>query len=289
MAFYGATEGHFTGMSFATSTQRSLLKLKYSLATYDIQRPLSEVINGLNDFQPDILMGYASSLAMLAQRQASGELKISPRWVQSSGEVLTEADWELIESTFGVPLFNVYSCSEHLIMGYGTRQFGGTYLFEDDLIFELDTEHTLVTNLFNYTLPLVRYRMDDILERQENGQQIYPYTKIKNIAGRRENIPYFINNRGEEDFISPHVITEFHVRNVCRYQFEAVDKAKCIFRVCLEKGLSAQGEEETIREVQARLGQIFEKKGMTNVSRRVEVVDELLPDPKTGKFRVILV
>jgi phenylacetate-CoA ligase len=289
MAFYGATEGHFTGVTFAASAQRSILKLKYSVATYDINRPIAEVIDGLNAFQPDILMGYASSLAILAQRQARGELNISPRWIESSGEVITSADWELIESTFGVPLFNVYASTEHLLMGMGSRRFGGTYLFEDELIFELAPNHTLITNLFNYTLPLVRYRMDDILERQEDSQKIYPFTKIRNIEGRSEYVPHFINSRGEEDFISPHIINEFFVRNVRRFQLEVVDKTNCIFRVCLVSGLSDHERADTVREVEARLGEIFEQKDMANVSRRVEVVDDLLPDHRTGKFRLILV
>lgn len=289
MAFYGAIGGHFTGVTLAASTQRSLLKLKYSAAAFDINRPIAESIAGLNTFQPDILMGYASALAVLAQRQADGELKISPRWIQSSGEVMTSADWDFIESTFGVPLLNVYSCTEHLIMGLGTREFGGTYLFEDDLIFELASDHTLITNLFNYTLPLVRYRMGDILERQEDSQNIYPFTKVKNIAGRSEYVPYFINSRGEDDFISPHVINEFFVKNVRRFQLAVVDKTSCIFQVCLLTGLSDHERANTVREVEDRLGEIFEQKDMSNVSRRIEVVDDLLPDPRTGKFRLILV
>ena len=289
MAFYGATRGHFTGVTLATSTQRSLLKWKYATTSFDVNHPIAEVVEGLNRFQPDILMGYPGSLAILAQRQLRGELKIAPRWLQVSGEVVTAVDWELIESAFGVPLLNVYACTEHLLMGMGTRQLCGIYLFEDELIFELEADHTLISNLFNYTLPLIRYRMDDILERQDGGRDDSPYTVIKNIEGRSETIPHFLNRRGEEDFISPHIINEFLVKHVRRFQLQVLDKISCVFRICLEHGLSEQQVEEVVHEVEVRLGDIFKEKEMDNVSRRVEVVEELLPDPRTGKFRLILV
>lgn len=288
MAFYGATRGHFTGVTLAVSTQRSLVKWKYATTSFDVNRPIAEVVEGLNRFQPDILMGYPSSLAILALRQLRGELKIAPRWLQVSGEVVTATDWELIESAFGVPLLNVYACTEHLLMGMGTRQLGGIYLFEDELIFELEADHTLISNLFNYTLPLIRYRMDDILERQEGGRDYPPYTVVKNIEGHSETIPHFLNRRGEEDFISPHIINEFLVKHVRRFQLQVLDKSRCVFRICLEPGLSEQQREGVVHEVEARLGEIFEEKEMGNVSRRVEVVDELLPDPRTGKFRLII-
>ena len=288
LAFFGATKGHFTGVTFAVTSQRSILKLKYAVAAYDINSPLAAILEGLNAFQPDILMGYPSGLAILAQRQGNGELDISPTVIQSSGEVVTSSDRALIESTFGVPLLNVYSCTEHLIMGLGTREFGGTYLFEDDLIFELMPDHTLITNLFNYTLPLIRYRMDDTLEQQEDSLKIYPFTKLKDIAGRNEHTPFFTNRHGENDFISIGIIGEFIVKNVRRYQLEVVDKTSYIFRVCLDQGLSNIGRANTLRDVETRLDEIFTEKDMTNVSRRIEVVDDLSPDARTGKFRLIV-
>lgn len=289
MAYYGATKGHFTGVSFAASTQRPLVKWKYAMECFDVNRPIAEVIDGLNSFQPDILMGYPSSIAILAQRQLSGELNISPRWLQVSGEVVTETDWAMIESAFGVRLLNVYASTEHLIMGMGSKQMGGITLFEDELIFELESDYTLVTNLFNFTMPLIRYRMDDILERQEESNKGSPYSLIKNIEGRRETIPHFINRHGEDDFISPYIIIELLVKHVRRFQLQVLDKNSCVFRICLEPSLSEQQQEDAVRAVEHRLTEIFEEKDMGNVIRRVDVVDELPPDPRTGKFRLILV
>lgn len=288
LAFFGAANGHFTGVSFAATCRRSILKLKYDVTIHDINSPLKPVLEDLNDFQPDILMGYASGFAILADRQKKGELNISPKWIQSSGEPISASDRELIETTFGAPLLNVYSCTEHLIMGLGKAEYGGIYLFEDDLIFEFEKDHTLITNLFNYTQPLIRYRMDDVLEKMEDPNPIYPFTKIREISGRSEQTPFFVNRHGNEDFIHFQMINEFIVKNVRRFQFEVVDKTSFIFRICLADGLNEEERDQALADVDARLDEIFAEKEMDNVIRKIEVLEDLHPDAKTGKFKLIL-
>jgi phenylacetate-CoA ligase len=288
LAFFAATGGHFAGASLAATCRRSLLKLKYDVEMYEINSPLAPVLESIDAFKPDILMGYSSAIAILAERQQRGEINIAPKWIQSSGEPVSAANREIIETTFGVPVINVYVCTEHMIMGYSLPDFGGMYLFEDDLIFELEPDHTLVTNLFNRTLPLIRYYMSDVLVPLDGRGPHLPFTKVKELAGRSEHIPVFTNRHGDDDFISPFIIVEFLVRNVRRFQLQVIDKSNCVFRVCLEDGLGDDARAETLENVKARLGDIFAEKEMTNVAIDVEAVDELSVDPKTGKFRLIV-
>ncbi len=288
LAFFGATDGHFTGVSFAVTSRWSLLRNLYEVETYSINSPLGSVIEGLNAFKPDILMGYPSALTILAEQQNREQLRISPRYCQCSGEPLRAGDRAIIEATFGVDVINTYACSEHLIMGFGKRDWGGIYLMEDDLMFELTSAHTVITNLFNYTVPLIRYQMNDVLERCDDPKPLFPFIKVKEIAGRRERIPFFTNQNGDEDFISPHVINEFLVRNVRRFQMHVVDKTSCFLRLCLEPGLNEAERERTLMEAQERFAGIFKEKMMANVSTAVQVVDELFVNPKTGKFELIV-
>jgi phenylacetate-CoA ligase len=288
VAFFGATSGHFTGVTIATTARRPVLRRFYEVETFEINAPLRGIVERLNRFQPDILMGYASALALLAERQKRGELAIRPRWMQSSGEPVRPADRAAIEETFGIPLTNIYASTEHLVMGWSRPEFDGMYLLEDDLIFELRPDHTLVTNLFNYTLPLIRYRMSDVLVEKEDPEPRLPFRKVEEIVGRSEQIPIFLNERGEEDFISPHTVNEFLVRDVRRFQLEIRGRAACRFRVALEDGLTEVERRRTLTEVRAELGRIFAEKEMRNVTIEVEEVEDLLPDPRTGKFRLII-
>ena len=90
MALYGATEGHFTGVSIAASSMSPPLHLLHILRCFEINRPIAETIAGMNEYQPDVIGGYATGLRVLAESQLSGELRIRPRGIHSSGEPLLE-------------------------------------------------------------------------------------------------------------------------------------------------------------------------------------------------------
>lgn len=173
-------------------------------------------------------------------------------------------------------------------MGWGHPDFDGMYLLEDDLIFELKPDHTLVTNLFNFTLPLIRYRMNDVLQEKEDPDPMLPFRKVEEIVGRKEHIPFFTNVHGDDDFVSSHTINEFLVPKLRRFQLQVTGKESCIFRVCLDDGLGPDQRDATLREIHTRLGVLFAQKEMQNVDIQVEPVDELLPDARTGKFRLIV-
>jgi phenylacetate-CoA ligase len=50
---------------------------------------MPEVVARLNELQPDALVAYASMIRTLADEQLAGRLRIAPRAVNSSSEVLT--------------------------------------------------------------------------------------------------------------------------------------------------------------------------------------------------------
>ena len=56
---------------------------------FDAASPLPEIVARLNDLQPDVLVAYASMIRILADEQLAGRLRIAPRAVNSSSEVLT--------------------------------------------------------------------------------------------------------------------------------------------------------------------------------------------------------
>ncbi len=114
-------------------------------------------------------------------------------------------------------------------MGMTLPGSDGMYLLEDDLIFEIEADHTCVTNLFNDAMPLIRYRMDDVLVPESNGHNGYPFTKVKDIVGRHEDALVFTNRHGKDDFIHPIVIVELIVSGLNAWQI--VLESKTSFRL----------------------------------------------------------
>ncbi len=160
-AFIGATQGRFAGISMINSAKR-LPIIYQDVLTLDINSPLQDIIDQLNKFKPTVLSGYASILPILAKAQQDGKLKISPQIIDTSAEPLTEVGSQLVASVFKVPIINVYACSEHLIIGIGKEEYEGMYLMEDNFIFEFKEKTTLITNLYNKTMPMIRYEMNDV-------------------------------------------------------------------------------------------------------------------------------
>jgi phenylacetate-coenzyme A ligase PaaK-like adenylate-forming protein len=111
-----------------------------------------------------------------------------PRVIGTGGEAMTLADKAVLEEAFGCPASSGYSCTEHLIMGASTPGGQTMILYDDDLIFEFMEDHSLITNLYNYTLPLIRYRMSDILRPVANST-VSPYIEIESLIGRNELVP----------------------------------------------------------------------------------------------------
>jgi len=85
-----------------TSAQNLLLPTLLLAAT----EPLNSVVRRLNDWQPDLLIVYASMGRILADEQLAGRLKIAPHTVMVGSEVLTAETRRRIEEVWGQRIFN---------------------------------------------------------------------------------------------------------------------------------------------------------------------------------------
>jgi putative adenylate-forming enzyme len=288
IAFLGATTGHFAAVSMVSISMRLVPKLIFKTKTFEINRPIHQIVEQINFFQPDIIIGYATVIKILAEKQIEGVLNVCPSVVESCAEPLSSTDREFIENTFGCRLLNVYGSTEFLHMGISKPEYGGMYLLEDDLIFEIHSDHTCVTNLFNYTMPLIRYRMEDVLIPVHEDDRILPFTKIQEAIGRREYTIVLTNKYGSDDFINPHAIYQYFIRDLRRFQIQLIDKQSFIFRALLNKSINEIQKNKVLREIKSKMHSVLSAKDMENVSFEIEESEDLPVDPRTGKFRLVL-
>ncbi len=287
-AFFGATGGHFAGVSMASMAKRGIFRWLMDVGIYEVNTPLAEVVEHLNAFQPDMLGGYPTALKMLAEKQMEGSLRISPTRMGTSGETLPDSDRRLLAKVFGCGVGNGYGCSEHLLMGYSAADDATMILFDDDFICEFHEDCTVVTNLFNFTLPLIRYHMSDILRPIEGDDSASPYMIVNNVVGRTEIVPKFVNEDGAQDFINPLTIVELFVPGVMRFQMHLLGSTHFQFRVCLDTSLTPEQKNESLVATEKRLKEILAQKRMSNVTFDVVAVDDLPLNPKTRKFQLIV-
>ncbi len=139
---------------------------------FPVTLPLGEIVSGLNDLQPTVLMGYSSFLPRLAQEALAGRLRIAPRRIIAISEPLLSESRQLLEEVWRAPVANGYAMSEGMFTGCCGRSI---HLPDDLCIVEpVDADgrpvrpgevshRILVTNLYNHTQPLIRYEVTDQL------------------------------------------------------------------------------------------------------------------------------
>jgi len=135
--------------------------------------PPAQTVARLNELQPQVLVGYASMLGMLAEEQLAGRLQITPQAVNSASEPLTAEGRALTQRAWQVPPFDVYAATETGGIAAECERHTGMHLFEDLVLPEVvdadgrpvppggSGERLLVTVLFSRTLPLIRYELTD--------------------------------------------------------------------------------------------------------------------------------
>jgi phenylacetate-CoA ligase len=288
IAYYAAVDGHYAGVTLISSFKSFIATLFVELEMFEVNDPLPETLAKLNAFQPDLLIGYTTALKILAAEQRRGALKLGRVInVTTAGEATSPADMALLAETFGCSVVNSYGCSEHLGLGASPPNGNTIVLYDHDLVFEFFPDHSLVTNLFNYTLPLIRYRMADVLRPIPSAEHA-PYLVIESLVGRNELQPTFKNRDGVEDFISPHTINEIFVAGVTRFQLQLTDEDEFRFMICLDPALQHEQRATAAAAVAARLREILARKHMENVRFDVVPVDDLPVNPRTRKFQLIV-
>ena len=161
---------------------------------------LESVVERLNDWQPDILIGYASMARILAEEQLAGRLHIQPSKTFTSSEVLTEETRRRVKLAWGDEPFNQYGATETADIAAEYRNCRHTHLFEDLMMIEVVDEHyrpvpagtygakLLVTTLFSRTQPLIRYELNDSVRLStEPCTSGLPFAMLESIQGRVED------------------------------------------------------------------------------------------------------
>jgi phenylacetate-coenzyme A ligase PaaK-like adenylate-forming protein len=287
VAFYGATGGHFAGVTSVASLQQGVRRLFVNAQAFEVNTPLPQVVERINQFRPDMLWGYTTALKMLGEEQRAGRLYIKPVAVAATGEMVTTADMQFLSAAFGGAVASsIYACTEHMMLGISIPGTDTMMLMDDDLVFEFLEDHSIITNLYNFTMPLIRYRMSDIL-RPVSAPGAHRIV-IENLVGRTEQMPVFVNSAGARDFIRPHTINEIFVDGVTRFQMQITGPGSFRFPICVDAGLDSEQRTAATAGVKARLAEILEQKGLGNVTFEVPIVADIPLNERTRKFQLIV-
>jgi len=189
-----AAPTHMTGLLARTEWVKSF-------HSFPVTLPLAEIVKGLNEVRPDCLLGYASSLRMLAEETLAGRLEVKPGLVISGGEPLTLEESQVLKIAWGSSVFDCYGSTEVGVLAMNGGSTDGLYLSDDISIIE-PVDHQgravapgersaklYVTPLGHRTLPLLRYEVgDEVTLRSEPCPEGLAFRRIEHIQGRLDDI-----------------------------------------------------------------------------------------------------
>ncbi|HUK40862.1 MAG TPA: amino acid adenylation domain-containing protein [Candidatus Acidoferrales bacterium] len=286
-AFYLAAHGNFSAVSGAARMPRSV----YDPCILSILDPQEEVLKRLNEFQPHQLYGYASSIHELSRLALMGKLRISPKRIFVGGDKLTLAMERQIDRAWTAPLFDFYSTSESKYIAY--RQSGQSEMSVIDelnileILDEADrpvganqSGRAVLTNLYNLTLPVIRYELGDhLLCGAANLSS--PLKTIKDIGGRlMDALPVMLRD-GSEGKIDAHVLNGFYVFGLENIQFASLRPD--LLRIVYVSG------ENLDAEIRQQFQRLLDGKGAARTTFEVRRASEIAVDPQTRKFRLVII
>lgn len=293
LKLWGAPRDLAAGMFLSRRGIAEVLGNRLTLDAFQMSSDerMREYLVRINRFRPVLLEGYADAVYELARFAAGSNVDIAPpKAVVTSATTLLPHMREEVERRFGAPVFDRYGsrevgsiaceCDEH----EGLHVFGETTVTEivdarGNPVGEGEEGELLVTNLWNYSMPFIRYRIGDRAVR--GGARCScgrPYPLIESVAGRTSECFLTPGGGVMSTALLIHLIGVVHnVGAIRRFQFvqEAIDEI--VVRIVPRPGMEADAlahEEDIARRVREAMG------GSSRV--RFVIVDDIAPS-ETGK------
>lgn len=245
----GDPQARFWGIPLHTTT-----KLFYSavdfianrrrLSAFDInknsmQRYYKEILK----FKPSYFYGYASMIAEFSRFVKDYQYPIPPslKCIITTSEVLDDTTRSLIQSTFKCRVFNEYGCGEVGSIAHEC-EYGNMHVMADNLILEIlgedgrmsDAGEIVVTDLYNYAMPLIRYRLGDfasVSDKRCACGRGFPI--IKKIHGRAYDMIADPDGNKYHPEIIMYIFEELKDSQSGISQFQVVQKTKSLIEVVI--------------------------------------------------------
>lgn len=281
--YIAATDGRYGGAMAVGDGVRGVGAEQKFL---DINTPLSEWVRVMQEFKPDIMIGYPSAIKILGELVEQKQIEAAVRRVISCGEPLSPGLRTYLEEVFRADVVNFYGASESLALGVETGLTEGMVLFDDLNIIEVQDGHMYLTCLYNYAQPLIRYRISDqlVLHGGNDRTAGCPFTKADILLSRDEDMLWFEDGRGHRDFLHPLSVEGLCVEGLLDYQFRQTgcDTFEMLAQAS-DRAVKARIRDGVLRQMRS----ILHEKNLDYVQFFIRFVEEILPDAKTGKKALI--
>ncbi len=150
------------------------------------------IVEQIRRFAPQVIDGYPSGIEVIAQYLQAEDIRIpSLQLVVTTGENLDHSRQQLMEQVMA-PVADLYGSSE--INGVAVRppNMQRYYIFEPHVVVETvpvagqNMQEILVTDLDNFYMPMIRYKVGDMIDAIHPGEagNPFPFSYFTEVYGR---------------------------------------------------------------------------------------------------------
>jgi len=136
------------------------------------------IVKKIHKIKPDVIYSYPTTIEYLLEDFGDEMRDLNPKLLFTQGEMLTEKCRKLIEDTLNIIPSNTYGSREFPAIAFECDKHEGLHVLNDWIVLELmrdgevvgpgEKGETVVTSLYNYAMPFLRYRLGDIASWEED-------------------------------------------------------------------------------------------------------------------------
>jgi len=183
---------------------------------------LTDFLTRLNAYCPEVIVAYTGALYTFARMLAERNLRPhAPRSIVVGAEKLYPFQRQLIQDVFRAPVFETYGSREVMLIGAECERHEGLHLSMENLLVEIlddagqpvpagEEGNVVVTDLFNYGMPFVRYANGDRAVAgwgQCSCGRGLPL--LQRVVGRRLDVLHTVDGRRIPGEFFPHLLKDF--------------------------------------------------------------------------------
>ncbi len=238
------------------------------------------IIKQLIRFKPEFIDGYSCAIYYLASYLLEKKIEIPrPKMIFSTAENLLDYQEEIIEEAIG-PVSDLYGCGE--INGIAMRPAGSDkyYLMEPHVLVETEKRDDgfmdiLVTDLNNMTMPLIRYKLGDLIEELHEGNDNNPFSFkfFKKVVGRSIDIINLGNGRK--------ILPVSLVGGTFMRKFEAIKRHKVVWNGSFLNFIFETNSDVDLNTLRSMIKKTLQP---YDVEFKIKLVDKIMPS-RNGKFK----
>jgi phenylacetate-CoA ligase len=255
---------------------------------------LEDYVDRIRRHDPVLVDGYAESLNFLASYVRSGEDPgFSPRAVMSSAQALPDNVRAVIEDGLNTTVYDKYGAREFSGIAYQCGETPDHHVMDESYIVELlvggrpaapgEVGEVVITDLNNFSVPLIRYRIGDLAMAVDNtipcpcGRAL---SRIGRIQGRTQAIVHCGNGTWLPGTFFHHFFKD-HDYAIRSFQVHQSHKGAFTLRIVKNDQFS----EDAFARILDELRQFVGDRSETTID--VHFVDEI-PLVQTGKHSPVI-